>query len=113
ASVGRPREAEEIPYSDLIAFGMEKYTDRLYNIIDFSADAITVSTYEMNGEEVVHSFTLTKTDDYTAPQISIFRKLFSRFVNLIGTIYAVFNNIGVFSDLKEDGFDVALKDVVF
>lgn len=113
ASVGRPRETEEIPYSDLIAFGMEKYTDRLYNIIDFSADAITVSTYEMNGEEVVHSFTLTKTDDYTAPQISIFRKLFSRFVNLIGTIYAVFNNIGVFSDLKEDGFDVALKDVVF
>ena len=113
ASVSRPREAEEIPYSDLIAFGMDDYTERLYNIIDFSADAITVSTYEMNSDDVIHSFTLTKTDDYEAPQISVLRKLTSRIVNVIGTIYAVFNNIGVFSDLKEDGYDIPFADVVF
>ncbi len=113
ASVGRPREADQIPYSDLIAIGMDDYTERLYNVIDFSADAITVTTYEMNESDAVHSFTLTKTDDYEAPQLHTFRKMLSRFVNIIGTIYAVFNNIGEYSDLKEDGYNVSLGDFIF
>ncbi len=114
ASVSRPRDEEgEIPYSDLIAIGMDEHTDRLYNIIDFSSDAITVTTYEVGSDEVHANFTLTKTEDFDAPSFSFFRKLFAKLVNFIGTIYAVFNNIGVFSDLKEDGFDVPFIEVVF
>ncbi len=114
ASVSRPRDEEgEIPYGDLIAIGMDKYTDRLYNIIDFSSDAITVTTYEVGSDEVHANFTLTKTEDYEAPAFSFFRKLFAKLVNFIGSVYAVFNNIGVFSDLKEDGFDVPFFGAIF
>ncbi|MBE6813068.1 MAG: hypothetical protein E7523_09325 [Ruminococcaceae bacterium] len=114
ASVSRPRDEEgEIPYSDLIAIGMDEHTDRLYNIIDFSSDAITVTTYEVGSDEVHANFTLTKTEEYDAPSFSFFRKLFAKLVNFIGTIYAVFNNMGVYSDLKEDGYDVPFFDVIF
>ncbi len=114
ASVSRPRDEEgEIPYSDLIAIGMDEHTDRLYNIIDFSSDAITVTTYEVGSDEVHANFTLTKTEEYDAPSFSFFRKLFAKIVNFIGTVYAVFNNIGCYSDYKEDGYDVNFGEVVF
>lgn len=115
ASVSRPRDPEmsEIPYGDLIAIGMDEYTDRLYSIVDFASDSITVTTYEVGSDEVHATFTLTKTQDYEAPSFNIFRKLFAKLVNFIGTIYAVFNNMGVYSDLKEDGYDVPFFDVVF
>ncbi len=114
ASVSRPRDAEgEIPYGELIAIGMDEYADRLYSVIDFSSDAITVTTYEVGVEEEHVSFTLTKTDDYEEPSFSFFRKLFARLVNFIGTVYAVFNNIGSFSDLREDGYDISFGDAIF
>ena len=114
ASVTRPRDPEgEISYGDLIAIGMDEYTDRLYSVIDFSSDAVTVTTYEVGKEEAHVSFTLTKTDDSEAPAFSFFRKLFAKLVNFIGTVYAVFNNIGQYSDFKEDGFDVPFFDVIF
>lgn len=114
ASVGRPRDAEgEIPYGELISIGMDEYTDRLYNIIDFSSDAITVTTYEVGSDEVHANFTLTKTEDYEAPSFSFLRKLFSKLVNFIGSVYAVFNNIGRYSDYTEDGYDVPFIDVLF
>ena len=114
ASVSRPRDAEgEIPYGDLISIGMDEYADRLYSVIDFSSDAITVTTYEVGVEEEHVSFTLTKTDDYEEPSFSFFRRLFARLVNFIGSVYAVFNNIGNYSDLKEDGYDIKLGDVIF
>ncbi len=114
ASVGRARDAEgEIPYSDRISIGMDEYTDRLYNIIDFSSDAITVTTYEVGAEDAFVSFSITKTDDYEAPQFSIFRKIFSKLVNFIGTVYAVFNNIGKYSDLKEDGYEIDFGEAIF
>lgn len=113
ASAARPREAESIPYSDLIAIGMEHYADKLYNIIDFSHDSITVTTYERGENEEFVSFTLTKDDDFEASEINWFRKMFGKFVAAIGTIYAVFNNIGRYSDLTEDGFNVDFFETVF
>lgn len=114
ASTGRPRAAEgAIPYSDLISIGMDDYTDRLYNVIDFSSDAVTVTTYEVGEWEEYASFTLTKTDDYEAPQMNLFRKLFARFAHAIGTIVAMFNNIGKYGDMVEDGYDVSFGDFVF
>lgn len=113
ASVARPRSAEDIPYSDLVAIGMDEYADKLYNIIDFSEDAITVTTYERGESGEYASFTLTKDDDFEAPEINFFRKLMGKIFGAIGTIYAFFNNIGVYSDLKEDGFNVDFFESVF
>lgn len=113
ASVARPREAEEIPYSDLVAIGMDNYADKLYSVIDFSEDAITVTTYERGESEAFASFTLTKDDDFEAPEISFFRKLFGKFTGVIGMIYAFFNNIGRYSDLIEDGFNVDFFETIF
>lgn len=112
ASVGRSRD-EEGEYSDRVAIGMDEFTDKLYNIIDFSDEAITVTTYERGSDDIFASFTLTKDDDFEAAEISFFRKLWGKFVAFIGTIYAVFNNIGRYSDLKEDGFNVDFFETVF
>lgn len=114
ASVGRPREEEGgIMYSDLISIGMEEYSDKLYNIIDFSPDAITVTTYERGSDEVYVSFSLTKDDDFSGREISPIRLLLGKLFGAIGTIYAVFNNIGRYSDLTEDGFNVDFFETVF
>ena len=112
ASVGRARD-EEGAYSDRVAIGMDEFTDRLYNIIDFSEDSITVTTYERGEDEAFASFTLTKDDDYEAPGVSFFRRLIGKILGAIGTIYAVFNNIGRYSDLKEDGFNVDFFETIF
>ncbi len=114
ASVGRPREEEGgIRYSDLVSIGMEEYADKLYNIIDFSSEAITVTTYERGNDEEFVSFTLTKDDDFSGREISPFRVLIGKIFGVIGTIYAVFNNIGRYSDLTEDGFNVDFFETIF
>lgn len=112
ASVSRAREGD-IAYSDRIAIGMDEYSDRLYNIIDFTDSSITVTTYERGEDEEFVSFTLTKDDDFDAPEIGFFRKLLGKFLGAIGTIYAVFNNIGRYHDLTEDGFNVDFFETVF
>ena len=115
ASVARARDndGEEIPYSDRVSIGMDHYGDRLYNIIDFSEEAICVTTYERGENEAYATFTLTKDDDYAAPGITYFRRLVGRLLSGIGTIVAVFNNIGRYSDLTEDGFNVDFFETVF
>lgn len=112
ASVDRARD-DETEYSERVAIGMDEFTDKLYNIIDFSENAITVTTYERGEDEEFASFTLTKDEDYDAPEIGFFRKLFGKFVAAIGTIYAIFNNIGRYHDLIEDGFNVGFFETVF
>ncbi|MBQ9945759.1 MAG: metallophosphoesterase family protein [Clostridia bacterium] len=111
ASVGRARDEEGV-YSERIAIGMEDFNDKLYNIIDFSEDAIKVTSYE-RGEGEFASFTLTKDDDFDAPEISFFRKLIGQLLGAFGTIYAFFNNIGRYHDLTEDGFNVDFFETVF
>lgn len=112
ASVGRARDEEGV-YSDRVAIGMDDFTDSLYNIIDFSEDSITVTTYERGEDEAFAGFTLTKDDDYKAPGVGFFRKLIGKILGAIGTIYAMFNNIGRYSDLKEDGFNVNFFETIF
>ena len=114
ASVGRARDPKgEIPYSDLISIGMDEYTDRLYSLIDFTDDSITVTTHEVNSNDVHASFTLTKSDDFEPENISFFRRTFSAFVNTIGSVYAIFNNFGRFYDFMEDGYEVSFFEVIF
>lgn len=105
-SLTRPKD--HIPtYSDKVAFGLDENTARvLYNILDFSADELKVTTYDFDENDVFASFTVRKTDDFAAPKINLFRKFFGLFCSAIGTIYAFFNNMSVYSRLTEKGFDV-------
>ena len=43
----------------------------------------------------------------------IFKKASNNLVRKFGTIYAIFNNIGRYHDLKEDRFDVNFFDCLF
>ncbi len=114
ASVARAREEEGgIPYSNLVSIGMEDYSDRLYSIIDFSAAAITVTTYERGEDDAYVSFTLTKDDDFEGVAISPIRVIIGKLLGAIGTIYSIFNNIGRYSDLTEDGFNVDFFETIF
>ena len=112
ASVMRAREDDNLPYNDRIAYGMSDYGDKLYNIIDFSSDSITVTTYEKGETDAYASFTLVKTDDYEAESFSFFRAVFDKLVDRISTLVAFFNNIGRYYDLSEDGYNVSIFDSI-
>lgn len=110
ASVMRARDDEGVEYNDRIAYGMTNFNAKLYNIIDFSTDSITVTTYEMGEDEAYASFTLVKTDDYEAETFNFFRCIFDKLVDRISTLVAFFNNIGRYYDLSEDGYNVSIFD---
>lgn len=86
---------------------------QIYNILDFTEDKITVSSY-YNGENTAFNrYSITKTSNEGGHPKQIIANPWDAFVRVIGTIYAHFNNMGVYTDLKEDGFDVKYFDVVF
>lgn len=110
-SLNRPRGEEEIGLSENI--GIDYLTqEKIYNIIDFSDDSITVRSYTLESNEMFASYTIEKTTDKGGhpDKASAFYQPFVRF---IGTVYAFFNNIGVYGDLKEDGYDVNFFEIVF
>ena len=114
-SINRPREEEELGLNeDLIGFDYLTL-EPTYNILSFENDSITVESYEVGADEAFNSFTITKTTkdgghEYKEnPIVAMFNNL----VRKIGSIYAIFNNIGRYSDLKEDGFDVDFFDCLF
>lgn len=111
-SVNRPRNDDEIGLNDWI--GSDYLTDNpTYNILDFTADSVTVNSYELGADEPFNSFTITKsTDNGGHKQIGELQSMWNGFVRAISKIYAIFNNIGVYSDLKEDGYDVNFFDCI-
>lgn len=112
-SLGRPRDDEEIGLNDWVGF--DYLTENAtYNILDFTEDSITVNSYELGEDEPFNSFTITKTTNEGGhKEISAFQSLWNGFVRGIGKIYALFNNIGVYSDLKEKGYEIDFFDCVF
>jgi len=86
-----------------------------YNILTCSEDSITVESYEVGAEDAFNSFTIKKTTNEGGHEYeeSYFASIFNNLVRKIGTIYALFNNIGRYNDLKEDGFDVNFFDCLF
>lgn len=113
-SINRPRDDEEIGLNEEIGF--DYLTDKpTYNILTFTEDSITVESFETGAEKSFNSFTITKTSQNGGhdTDVSFFRAIGNFFVRRIGRIYTYFNNIGVYSDLKEDGYNVKFFDVVF
>ncbi len=103
-SIGRPEEDEEINYSDRVAIGMDKLTDSYYNIIDFSPEALKVTSYNLETDEEYISFTLTKDDDYQPEKIGFFRKLGGILAGFLSTVYGIYVNADRYFGLKEDGY---------
>ena len=111
-SINRPREEDELGLNEDV-IGFDYLTlEPTYNILTCNNDSITVESYEVGADESFNSFTITKTtkDGGHEYKDSYFVSLFNNIVRKIGTIYALFNNIGRYSDLKEDGFDVNFFD---
>lgn len=105
-SVDRPDEEgeEDVVYSDLIAVGMDKLTDSYYNILDFSPEGLTVTSYNLETNEKHVSFTLTKDDDYKPEKIGFFRKIGGILAGYLSTVYGIYVNADRYFDLKEDGY---------
>ena len=112
-SVDRPDEDEEVTYSDWVGIGMDKLTDSYYNIIDFSPEAITVTSYYLDTDEKYMSFTLEKDDDYEPEKIGFFRKLGGILAAKLSTVYGIYVNADRYFELKEEGFEVGFFEFVF
>lgn len=114
-SINRPRVEEELGLNENV-IGFDYLTmEPTYNILSCNENSITVESYEVGAEEAFNSFTITKTTNNGGHEYkeSFFASMFNNLIRKIGTIYAFFNNIGRYSDLKEDGFDVNFFDCLF
>lgn len=111
-SITRPRTGE-YEYGDNIGFGIDDSEKIVYNIIDFNENDITVKTYDAANASLYASFKLTKNEENKPVKIAFWRVLFSRFADICGTVFAVFNNISVTKKLREKGYDVSYIKTIF
>lgn len=109
-SLNRPRDDEDISLGENV--GIEYLTmDKIYNLIDFTEDTLTVKSYSVESDTCFSSFTIEKTDKDGghSDKMPAFYNFILRF---IGMVVAVFNNMGVYGDLTEDGYDVNFFELI-
>ena len=113
-SLTRPRNDEDLGLNEeWIGYANTPDEQQIYNVIDFTENSITVSSYYGGNDEAFNSFTITKTGEPAEkPAFNPFA-FFDAFVRFCGTVYAWFNNMGVYGDLKDKGYDVNFFEVVF
>lgn len=109
-SLGRPRHNDEVGLNEWIGF--DYLTDNAtYNILDFTEDSITVSSYELGEDAPFNTFTIKKTSKEGGHQDpGFFTSVKDEFVRFAGAIYTVFNNFDTYGDLKKKGYDVKISD---
>ena len=93
-SINRPRVLEddaEPPVGENVAYSYLTESP-IYNLLDFSQDSITIRSYEMDGDEPFHTFTITKTDAEGGHPANG-RDFYDPFVRLISDIYGWFNEV--------------------
>ncbi len=114
-SITRPRDDDDIGLNDnWIGYANEPDDRIIYNVLDFTEDSITVSAYYAGEAAPFNTYKIVKTSkDGGHPDVVIPSPV-DAFVRFVGTIYGIFNNIGVYSDLTDKyGFDVNFFEVVF
>lgn len=85
----------------------------IYNVLDFTEDSITVSSYYAGEENSFNEYTIVKTDKDGGHPDKI-SPLYNPAIRFIGTIVAFFSNFGVYDDITNRyNFDVNFFDVVF
>ena len=90
-STGNPRDAEQ-GASEFIAFDHPSTQDRIYNIINFSADKLTIRSYIAgNDEQAMDTFTIEKTGDMGGhPENDV--PFWYGFIQKLGTFVSVVTN---------------------
>ncbi len=114
-SINRPRndKSDDLGLNETVGYYYEQQEEQvLYNIIDFSEDSIKVSSYSYDTGEVFNTLTITK-DSQQGGHPQKLPLFYSFIVNFLGTVYQFFNNISVYTRLKDDGIDVNFFEIVF
>ena len=113
-SINRPRELKDgeiPPLGSNIA--IDKLTsEKIYNIIDFSEDSITVKSYTLESGEMFNSYTIAKTSrDGGHP--SKLAPFYQPIVRFLGTVFAFFNNFSTYNRVKDNGINANLGEFIF
>ncbi len=113
-SITRPRDDEDIGLNDEWVGSWNTPDDRqIYNVLDFTENTLTVSSYYKGENAAFNKYTIEKTDKDGGHPDKI-SPLYNPIIRFIGTVYGFFNNIGVYDDLTNKfGYDVNFFDVVF
>ena len=112
-SITRPRDDDEIGLNeDWIGYANVPDQQAIYNVLDFTEESITVSSYYQGTTEPFNSYSIVKTSKDGAHPDKM-TPIYNPIVRFIGTVYAIFNNIGVYSDLNEDGYEVDFFELLF
>ena len=114
-SITRPRDDDDIGLNDeWIGYANTPDERIIYNVLDFTEDSITVSSYYTGENAPFNSYKIVKTSNDGGHTGSFILPIVNSFVRFAGTVYAFFNNIGVYSDLTDKyGFDVDFFEIVF
>ena len=113
-SITRPRDDSEIGLNEeWIGYANTPDERIIYNVLDFTEETITVSSYYVGENTPFNSYKITKTSADGGHPEQKFPSIFDAFVRFVGTVYAWFNNIGVYGDLKDYGYDVNFFEIVF
>lgn len=111
-SVNHPRNDETIGLSENI--GHAVLTDeRIYNLIDFSENSITVNSYTVESDANIGSFTIKKTDNQGGHSYSTPAQWYYPVVEFVSAIVNIINNIGMYADYIDLGYDVPLIEGIF
>lgn len=113
-SINRPRElsdGEIPPLGSNIA--IDKLTsEKIYNVIDFSEDSITVKSYTLESNEMFNSYTIAKTSQQGGHPSKL-AAFYQPIIRFIGTVFAFFNNFSAYDRVKGYGFEVKLGEFIF
>lgn len=113
-SITRPRNDATIGLNEeWIGYANTPDQRIIYNVLDFTENSITVSSYYQGEDNAFNSYSIVKTSSEGGHPDNLFPSIFDSFVRFVGTIYAWFNNVGVYNTLKEDGFEVDFFEAVF
>ena len=113
-SITRPRDDDDVGLNDKWIGAYNTPDERqIYNVLDFTEESITVSSYYNGENDAFNKYTIVKTDKDGGHPDKI-SPIYNPIIRFIGTIYGIFNNIGVYSDLVDKyGFDVDFFETVF
>ncbi len=111
-SLNNPRNDDEIGLSENI--GHAYLTDeKIYNLIDFSSDSIKINSYTVESDQNIGSLTIEKTSNQGGHSYSTPAKWYYPAIEFISAIVSVVNNLGMYMDYIDLGFDVPLFNGMF
>ncbi len=109
-SINNPRddtdeEGNEPPVGENIAYSYLTL-ERIYNLLEFSENSLTVKSYTVESGEMINSFTINKTTDKGGHRYISPLSFLDPFVHFLSRIVNIVNNIGMYQDYKDQGHDV-------